>query len=428
MRNYHSDATDLWPSYRQFVYTLKIAWESIGSDSLKAELDMDLIERIYKLLDQGQKKVFSDKLWEIGHALLDAVAAAESHSKFDQEITAPDDREVQNAVNLAMRWGAIETLAPNSLTYTLSAASVTAHSSFEILCSEILETFYALRPEAISKDRSIRLDDVLKSSNLNDLIRREARRQADRDIRESITHWLAVVAKHSGSKLPDKNKDWPDPWKFLCRQAEIRNCLVHYNGRVDERFLSRISDLGYSVEEFKVNRSLSPNRDGVKSAILAYLATGTQAFLGFSITQAPNRSARIEIEDRILLLLAELQWELIESNHLLLAESLSSCRPTLESGDEPRSIDIASWTCEHLLGKSESKSAIKHALWKNDDISKMHRHALLDDQALVAIVRSAVNHGTVSRVNLLLRSEFVLVRKMIGEELLAEISVPSGET
>ncbi|MFD6101465.1 hypothetical protein ACFWFQ_02255, partial [Nocardia salmonicida] len=91
------DDMDLWPIYQQFAYTLKIAWESIGLDSLSSESNMDLIYRVYDLLNQDQSKALSDKLEEIGHALLGAVAASESSSKFSQEISAPDDINVRDA-------------------------------------------------------------------------------------------------------------------------------------------------------------------------------------------------------------------------------------------------------------------------------------------------------------------------------------------
>lgn len=120
-----------------------------------------------------------------------------------------------------------------------NSAFLLGYAYLEAFLADIVRQAYRRRPRMLPAEKQVSYREVVAASSMDALLNR----LTDREVRSVFAGSIEDVRKHFTEKLGVK---WPNE-PTIALAARIRNCLMHNDGRADERLVE--FDASFSVEQ-----------------------------------------------------------------------------------------------------------------------------------------------------------------------------------
>ncbi len=128
-------------------------------------------------------------------------------------------------------------------------ALTTLLSFFEVLVSDLIQLYYSMYPSALPADQKLSLADLRELGSIEDAEKALASREA-----EKVLHGKSLEDQlgYFSNKLNVGLKPLDPELESLVEIDQRRNLLVHNDGVVNRRYLSRVADR--LIEEYKIEQ------------------------------------------------------------------------------------------------------------------------------------------------------------------------------
>ena len=122
--------------------------------------------------------------------------------------------------------------------FVIGMMLVRGADNFLTYVSELLALVFTSRPETLKSGETVRLDEILQHSTMDDLVKRLAERRVERLSYQGMRD----LQKDLSEKLSFELFPSPESLVRAVRVIEIRNLLVHNRGIVNRAFQTKTGD------------------------------------------------------------------------------------------------------------------------------------------------------------------------------------------
>lgn len=250
---------DLFPDrvFRSFsdnIRSLEVFVEEIGSYAEKRDLSQkqsvaDVKKQISSLLSNENVKVFKVK------------KSDRARIEFTNEDAAKKFRELSS---LVIR-------KPKEQTEILrQGVLVLVISYFEVLLSQLIQTYYLQFPMSLSSDKSLSLAEIRNLGGLKEAEQYLIETEADTVIRKKTKEQLDYFRTRLFIDLAPVEPHLED----LVEISQRRNVVVHNNGEANKLYISNISKELVARYQIKEGQKLIPSGDYIDSAVSTIFVVG----------------------------------------------------------------------------------------------------------------------------------------------------------
>ncbi|HDY86853.1 MAG TPA: hypothetical protein ENH82_01920 [bacterium] len=157
-----------------------------------------------------------------------------------------DPERYKKTLEKIKKYGAAKALKKLHRTIVLEMTISSGANNFLVYISEFLALVFKSKPETLRSSETVRLEEVLKHSTMEDLIKDLAERRVNQLSYQGMCDLTEYLSARLSFKLFPKQDDLEHAVKII----ESRNIIVHNRGIINNLFISRVHNDNYTLGEY----------------------------------------------------------------------------------------------------------------------------------------------------------------------------------